>query len=252
MVFVCFSKVEKLPPCLFFLLSILLFFLLPLAILIFLYALIARTLIDHPNLMVSQKTVTVPSQSVIKYRKQVVMMLGTVVVAFFICLLPFRALTLWIIVVPAESIMKIGLENYYNLLYFSRIMFHINSAINPILYNIMSSKFRGGFFKLFGLKNVLRKRKGKTNIGRKNTNSSTTHTSSQHTSESLLNRYSSGRTNSRHSETLRDSRRNALELSCSNTRNVQSKPVKETYVRVPLQIINGIAQQKLPTEEIYV
>lgn len=248
-VFVCFNKVEKLPPCLFFLLSILLFFLLPLAILIFLYALIARTLIDHPNLTASQKTVAVPSQSVIKYRKQVVIMLGTVVVAFFVCLLPFRALTLWIIVVPAESIMKIGLENYYNLLYFSRIMFYINSAINPILYNIMSSKFRGGFFKLCGLKNMLKKRKGKTNIGRKNTNSSTTHTS-QHTSESLLNRYSS-RTNSKNSQSRRDSSKDIVELSCAN-KNVQTKAVRESYVRIPLNIVNGIAQQKVPTEEIYV
>lgn len=245
MVFVCFSKVETLPPCLFFILSIVLFFLLPLAILIFLYALIAKTLINHPNIMAPSKTTAIPSQSVIKYRKQVVMMLGTVVTAFFICLLPFRALTMWIIIAPAESIMNLGVENYYNILYFSRIMFHINSAINPILYNIMSSKFRGGFFKLCGIK-VLRKRKWKTDITRKNTNSSSTHTSSQHTSESLLNRYSSNRA------TARESLRSVPEPSCSYAKDIKNKRVKETYVRVPLQIINSISGNKLPTEEIYV
>lgn len=50
-----------------------------------------------------------------------------------------------------------GFETYYNILYFSRIMFHINSAINPILYNLMSSKFRGGFIKLCGLKKLRRR-----------------------------------------------------------------------------------------------
>lgn len=231
-VFVCFSKVENLPPCLFFILSIIFFFLIPLAILIFLYTLIAKTLIDHPNIM-APKSSSMPSQSVIKYRKQVVLMLGTVVVAFFICLLPFRALTLWIIVVPAESIMNIGLHNYYNLLYFSRIMFHINSAINPILYNVMSSKFRGGFLKLCGVR-VFRKGLRKLETSRKSTHSSSTHTSSQHTSESLVNRYSSNRSNARAAQ--REERAH----------------VKETYVRIPLRIVGGISGEQIPNDEIYV
>lgn len=236
MVFVCFSKVENLPPCLFFILSILIFFLIPLAILIFLYTLIAKTLIDHPNIMAPKSSNPQPTQSVIKYRKQVVLMLGTVVVAFFICLLPFRALTLWIIIVPAESIMKIGLENYYNLLYFSRIMFHINSAINPILYNVMSSKFRGGFLRLCGLR-VFRRRLRKMDISRKSTHSSstTTHTtsSSQHTSESMMNNRCS---------------------SVNGSRRVEQKQrgVRETYVRIPLQIVGGVAGEQIPNEEIYV
>lgn len=108
----------------------------------------------------------------------------------------------------------------------------------------MSSKFRGGFFKLCGIK-VLKKRKKKTEITRKSTNSST-HTSSQNTSESLLNRYSSNRTNPR------DSLRQISEPSCSYTRDTKCTAVKESYVRVPLQIINGISGQKMPTEEIYV
>ncbi len=32
-------------------------------------------------------------------------------------------------------------------------MFYINSAINPILYNVMSSKFRDGFKRLFLVSN---------------------------------------------------------------------------------------------------
>lgn len=84
----------------------------------------------------------------VKARKQVVLMLGAVVLSFFVCLLPFRVLTLWIIFVPEETFHSLNMETYYNLLYFCRIMWYLNSAINPILYNLMSSKFRKGFFKL--------------------------------------------------------------------------------------------------------
>lgn len=86
------------------------------------------------------------------------MMLVTVVTFFFICLLPFRALIVWIILAPHEEVMSLGNEGYYSLLYFCRIMFYLNSAINPILYNLMSSKFRNGFLKLCGIKkNCFRK-----------------------------------------------------------------------------------------------
>lgn len=86
--------------------------------------------------------------NVLKYRKQVILMLGAVVASFFVCLLPFRALTLWIIIMPAETIMSLGLDGYYMLVYFCRMMLYLNSAMNPILYNLMSSKFREGFLRL--------------------------------------------------------------------------------------------------------
>lgn len=44
--------------------------------------------------------------------------------------------------------MSLGIDGYYSLLYFCRIMLYLNSAMNPILYNLMSSKFRDGFLKL--------------------------------------------------------------------------------------------------------
>lgn len=37
-----------------------------------------------------------------------------------------------------------------------RVMVYLNSAVNPILYNLMSSKFRNGFLRLFGLKGFAR------------------------------------------------------------------------------------------------
>ncbi|XP_063921733.1 growth hormone secretagogue receptor type 1 isoform X1 [Zophobas morio] len=239
-VFVCFSLVEDTLPCVFFLSSILVFFIFPLAILIIVYILIAKTLMRHPVAMTGTKSV-LPSQSAIKYRKQVILMLGAVVLAFFLCLLPFRALTFWIIVAPPGSNFEIGFENYYNILYFARIMFHINSAVNPILYNIISSKFRGGFLRLCGVKVVKRRRKDKREITRKSTNSST-HTSSQQTSDSFLH------SSKRHSEKKCSSLREIKEAGDGpeGAANVSREDKgREVYVRAPLG-------HKFSNGEIYV
>ena len=140
--------------------------------------------------------------------RQIVVMMGTVVIFFFACLLPFKVahwywiLSYRILIILGDDVMfddvkinfKIQLlqgadhvgcyfsvwdyghfqhrgilqpelwnrkkkkidcstswhgkvtytcttQVYFNLLYFSRLMFYINSAINPILYNTMSSRW---------------------------------------------------------------------------------------------------------------
>ncbi|XP_011864135.1 PREDICTED: growth hormone secretagogue receptor type 1 [Vollenhovia emeryi] len=137
----------------FILTTILVFFVLPLLILIVLYTVIAKHLMANPAISRG------PANNLLKYRKQVVMMLATVVLCFFLCLLPFKALTLWIIIVPPKMVVSLGIEGYYSLLYFCRVMLYLNSAINPILYNLMSTKFREGFLKLCGLGPGKRKKK---------------------------------------------------------------------------------------------
>lgn len=239
---VCFSKVETLLPSLFFILSISVFFILPLAILLILYALIAKSLMHHPKIMATSRSGALGNQSAIKYRTQVVVMLGTVVLAFFVCLLPFRALTLWIIVVPAESILQIGLEEYYNILYFCRIMLYMNSAINPILYNIMSSKFRNGFFRLCGIKQCRKRCTYRTEGNRRSTfnTTSSTQTSSQNTSDSFWSRYSN-RNWSRNSSSSKSTKDASIDGECSKNNN---KLLKETYVRIPLHSINTLSNNK--------
>lgn len=140
---VCLTAVDTFWPSFFFVGSISIFFVLPFIILVVLYTVIAKHLMNNPGI-----TSHGNRSNVLKYRKQVIFMLGAVVLSFFICLLPFRALTLWIIIVPSETIMSLGIDGYYSLLYFCRIMLYLNSAMNPILYNLMSSKFRDGFLKL--------------------------------------------------------------------------------------------------------
>lgn len=148
---VCLTLVDSFWPAFYFVGSIALFFILPFLILLVLYTVIARHLMNNPGI-----TSHGNRSNVLKYRKQVIFMLGAVVISFFICLLPFRALTLWIIIVPPEELLQFGVEGYYSLLYFCRILLYINSALNPILYNLMSSKFREGFLKLLGCKSVVR------------------------------------------------------------------------------------------------
>ncbi|KAL3269046.1 hypothetical protein HHI36_008129 [Cryptolaemus montrouzieri] len=251
LVYVCFSSVVELLPCIFFLSSIVVFFLVPLAMLICIYVMIAKTLITHPTSIASMKMSAVSNQSVLKYRKQVILMLGTVVLAFFLCLMPFRALTLWIILAPPGSNFGIGFESYYNILYFSRIMFHLNSAVNPILYNIMSSKFRGGFLKICGMKRLRKRLKNKPEILRKSTSSSA-HTSSQQTSESFLS--SSGRRKRKFSSSLKEVKEIAPLGDAEPTIEHDNSPkgtssTKDVYIRASLHELNG---QKMSCSEIFV
>ncbi|TRY78556.1 hypothetical protein TCAL_11695, partial [Tigriopus californicus] len=147
---VCLTSVDNFWSKFYFVFIITVFFFIPLLILILLYRHIANHLV--PNQIGDDEQVIAESSAVIRSRRQVVAMLIAVVFFFFACILPFKVLTLWIVASPLEILDVINQETYFNLLYFSRLMFYINSAINPILYNIMSSKFRDGFKRVFNCK----------------------------------------------------------------------------------------------------
>ncbi|CAH1118947.1 unnamed protein product [Phaedon cochleariae] len=138
----CHTLANTFWSALYFLSSIFLFFIIPLVVLLVLYFIIARNLMSNAATLVLNKHIDNYS---IRARRQVILMLGTVVLSFFLCLIPFRVFIFWIIVVPEEHVFRLGVEKYYNILYFCRIMVYLNSAVNPILYNLMSSKFRHGF-----------------------------------------------------------------------------------------------------------
>lgn len=139
MVPVCFTKADTFWPMFYFLVINTMFYLGPFILLIFMYSVIAQHLMADPGTNCSESAYN------IRARKQVVAMLITVVVAFFLCLLPFRMFTLWIILAPIDYLLNVKMNNYYHILFSCRIMLYLNSAINPILYNLMSSKFRQGF-----------------------------------------------------------------------------------------------------------
>lgn len=195
---VCLTQASNIWRITFFVMTVSAFFLLPLFILIVLYTIIAKNLVTKDGRMVKIR----PSKPELSFkaRKQVVLMLGAVVFSFFVCLAPFRVFTLWIIIASDDHVKHKGLEFYYNCLYFSRIMLYLNSAINPILYNLMSSKFRKGFRKLWCSCCLLRDRYQRTKNGRKiainaiATATTTTTTTSVTSQSALCKRLSNSRT----------------------------------------------------------
>ncbi|XP_063629949.1 uncharacterized protein LOC134801339 [Cydia splendana] len=191
---VCLTQADTFWSALFFILTIAVFFIVPLGVLLVLYSVIAKNLMENPVIIAQNTKNNNNTNNVLRYRKQVILMLGTVVLSFFLCLLPFKALTLWIIVFPPETIMSLGIDGYYILLYFCRVMLYLNSAINPILYNLMSSKFREGFVKLLRINKLMNcGRSLRENMQRRdtfNTTTSTAFSSSHHNSDSFWRRYS--------------------------------------------------------------
>jgi len=143
---VCLTQADTVASVTFFLLLVLLFFIAPFVILVVLYSFIVSHLIRDSSTTSGGTNDTYHSRA----RRQVVYMLLTVVVSFFVCLSPYRLLIFYIVVAPAEQIAAIDYDTFFCLLNFCRIMFYLNSAGNPILYNLMSSKFRRGFLKLCG------------------------------------------------------------------------------------------------------
>lgn len=73
-------------------------------------------------------------------------------------------------------------EIYYCVLYICRCMWYLNTAMNPILYNLMSSKFRDGFIKLLKCKPLIR-----ATSWTESTRKGTFHTASTNLSSSTQN-----------------------------------------------------------------
>jgi hypothetical protein len=67
-----------------------------------------------------------------------------VVVAFFICWAPFHAQRLFAIYATKKQA-SVMLKIYEIMTYISGILYYVSTTINPILYHIMSLKFREAF-----------------------------------------------------------------------------------------------------------
>ncbi|RZC42936.1 neuromedin-U receptor 2-like [Asbolus verrucosus] len=101
-------------------------------------------------------------------QNRVVKMLIAVVAAFFICWAPFHAqrlLAVYLTNAPKEAQKTtITIYIYMILMYVSGILYFLSTTINPILYHIMSNKFREAFKKTL------------TNMWRSKSNNSTSQT----------------------------------------------------------------------------
>ncbi|KAL7840620.1 hypothetical protein AOLI_G00259430 [Acnodon oligacanthus] len=118
------------------------FFFLPVLCLTVLYSLIGRTLWKRKENPMG------PVSSRDKTNKQTVKMLAVVVLAFVLCWLPFHVgRYLFSKSSEANSPLITQISEYCNLISF--VLFYFSAAINPILYNIMSKKYRVAACRLF-------------------------------------------------------------------------------------------------------
>ncbi|NXQ58528.1 TRFR protein, partial [Anthoscopus minutus] len=131
------------------------FYVIPLGLAAVLYGLIARILLVSPlpgtpqnsfpgsrHQGSSLKLSCRGSRAALSSRKQVTKMLAVVVALFAVLWLPYRTL------VVVNSFVDPPYLNTWFLL-FCRLCIYLNSAINPIIYNLMSQKFRAAFRKLY-------------------------------------------------------------------------------------------------------
>ncbi|KAM8953908.1 growth hormone secretagogue receptor type 1-like [Pelodytes ibericus] len=91
-----------------------------------------------------------------KHHKQTIKMLAVVVVSFVLCWLPFhigRILFAW---AGFEEYTLYELTQYLNLL--SMVLFYLSASINPMLYNIMSQKYRAAMTKILNSRQALQSR----------------------------------------------------------------------------------------------
>ncbi|XP_055344394.1 thyrotropin-releasing hormone receptor-like [Paramacrobiotus metropolitanus] len=98
----------------------------------------------------------------IRARIQVVRMLFATVLVFAIAWLPYRGL-LWYNTFAATP----WLNEWYSL--FAKTLIYLNSAINPVLYNIMSARFRRAFYRIITCKKVRQSPKKASGDGTRST-----------------------------------------------------------------------------------
>ncbi|CAF3425455.1 unnamed protein product [Rotaria sp. Silwood1] len=87
---------------------------------------------------------------VTRYRRQVAQLLIALVVSFFVLIVPHK---IWGIIqsrLSSEQFHKFGFHRHSFVIIVTRSLLYLNSAINPILYSIMSTKFRQSFGRLCG------------------------------------------------------------------------------------------------------
>ncbi|XP_061077236.1 thyrotropin-releasing hormone receptor-like [Conger conger] len=148
-----------------YLIDFAIFYVLPLLLAIALYGLIARALylssLPHPSPSASatalRRSCRDPSsapakgsrrarpRSALSSRKQVTKMLAVVVVLFALLWMPYRTLVL-----VNSFVASPYLDAWF--LLFCRTCIYANSAINPVVYNAMSQRFRSAFRSLYRCK----------------------------------------------------------------------------------------------------
>lgn len=124
--------------------STFLFFVFPMTVIAVLYFLIAISL-RHAALqrVASQETKCQSGTPITHSGKSVFRMLVAVVVAFFICWAPFHAQRLLTLYNRVWTPLLLDIQSA--LFFISGVLYFVGSTVNPILYNVMSKRYREAF-----------------------------------------------------------------------------------------------------------
>ncbi|KAK6169605.1 hypothetical protein SNE40_020620 [Patella caerulea] len=121
------------------------FFVIPMTIITVMYVLIGVKLRQKEIITASVNNALVGKTAASRARKAVVKMLVAVVVAFFVCWAPFHAQRLMTLYVKREQWTPELLVVQSYLFYVSGVLYFLSCTINPILYNLLSRKYRQAF-----------------------------------------------------------------------------------------------------------
>ncbi|XP_059145450.1 pyrokinin-1 receptor-like [Physella acuta] len=95
---------------------------------------------SHSTCEIRQNT---SGQQHARIRQSVLKMLVAVVVAFFLCWAPYHTERLLVVYAPEWT--ETSRSIHHALFYVSGVMYYLSATINPVLYSIMSLKFRQAF-----------------------------------------------------------------------------------------------------------
>lgn len=131
-----------------------LYFVIPFTIVLFLYLRIGLTMKRSKMQRCAASTGGSGCEAESSYsqgRRTVIRMLIVVVVAFFICWTPFHSQRLLFVVVTLYGSWTERLQQVQHVLFMvSGVFYYFNSILNPILYTILSKRFRRGFSDISG------------------------------------------------------------------------------------------------------
>ncbi|XP_005101265.1 pyrokinin-1 receptor [Aplysia californica] len=128
--------------------STFIFFITPVTVIIILYILIgvslrrsplARGASDERSYSSMKSSSKLPQQP----RKVVIRMLIAVTVAFIVCWAPFHAQRLMTLYVPHWTPHLLEVQSH--IFYISGVLYFVSSTVNPILYNVISKRYRAAF-----------------------------------------------------------------------------------------------------------
>nr|KAI8763011.1 trissin receptor [Biomphalaria glabrata] len=81
-------------------------------------------------------------REIIHLKRQMIQIIITVVLVFFLSHTPYRTIAMWTMFSPAHEAETMDAESFLTMIYLTKLLLYSNHAINPFVYNFVSRKFR--------------------------------------------------------------------------------------------------------------